>query len=358
MIGLGMTDEGEISRGLEEYYDDKSEGHDTLPTVGPRVDLHTVRVDDVTRLHTTVDIERFADSHSLSAAETELLSLWAKTGVQSNTSAWFDVTRAFFAEFDTGSQTRHVATILFMDAMNRADEIFDTNRDAFDDENVTAEAVESLSILEADGVQYTVKDFKRLLVSMLEGSGEFTDPEIDHIRWQIEHFINISTDYQREFEGKTEYSYDEALALRYGTVGPLVDTFASIFAFSKDVTKGGHAEQVAHQAISKFRKVVLAWQLSDDLFDHDADIDNGNMNLVEGILQDEHESERGLQLSDNDPGIYPEDFKYRFPRTSRRLKAEYINLTQDLPSQIKWVLDSRVPSILTTDYEEDLEQAA
>jgi hypothetical protein len=295
----------------------------------------------------------------LTTTQQEIITSWLIEGVRSNSIAWFEMTKKFFQDMDTKDPAKHLATLLFIDTFNRADSVFDEKRNQLESRGlmyIAPEVVEAIPVLKyKDNKIATVSDLKSILTKILAHSHSYSEAECGHISWLMDNFLDVSTYMQQCFEGRYSYSFDEAHALRFGTVGPFVDVITNIFAVSPDTISTGKREQIAHMRTRTFLHTVLAWQLSDDLYDYNADRRNLNVNLVSGIMQDVGEFTDQI---DTDNSSYPDEevnsdridideFIDKFPKTAARMKDMYQKWTTTIPENQRWLIDSRVPAFLT-----------
>lgn len=349
---------------IAEYKDDKDVTFDNeqllLEHHFPRVD--GVKIQDVLGERIDIDIHSLAERYHLTEQESKVFNTWLQQGLLSNTPAWFGMVRRFFSEDDVNNITRDISTLLFIDTFNRADSIYDENRKLFENNGVstvTPEIVEGLPILREKGKSIRVREMKAVLEKIIKNSGDFSSAECGHIGWLLEDFLDSSTHMQQVYEGRYKYSFDEAHALRYGTVAPFVDVMSNLFSLSRSTIKSGDEEQKAHRKMRDFLNTVLAWQLSDDLYDYDLDREKSNINLVAGIMNDEGEFID--QLPEEviwDGNIDIDEFVHTFPRTAKRMKKVYQQWTAHLIGKDRFIIDSCVPKFLLNNFEQEEEDTS
>lgn len=290
------------------------------------------------------DLPEMCERFKLDEKESYIFTEWFKEGVRNNTSVWFYAASEAFQSLSQESSTnKGLATLMFIDTFNRADEVFDTHRESYVDyerRRILNEDLDHTPILEmVDGTTATVGDFKRILFKVIKNCGEYSEEEYSILRWHVDHFVETSTQAQRDFEAKKKYSEDEALALRWLTVGPMTDTISSLYATSPWELSTKEHEQLVFEANRQFLKMVIAWQLVDDYYDLYGDLKRHNINLVVGIMSDESADLNRLTED------FQEDFENVYPVTVQGIRKLYKRLTQDLNPKAKYFLESRIPNI-------------
>ena len=294
----------------------------------------------------------------LNEREMNIFSAWYEQGVRNNSAVWLYAVGEAYTPIYEGDPKKALATLMFIDIFNRADEVFDEHRELFINNRtgrIDTSSLEETPILKMEKDYATLGELKRILYKAISNSQSYTETETRLLKWHIEHFMNVSTTAQQDFEHKNRYSLNEALALRWLTVGPMTDTIGGLYATSPLELGSRKEENLAFKANRNFLNMVIAWQLVDDYYDWEGDFKRRNINMVLGIIMDHKEPlPKGIippkeneDWVEDDYEVYEysqETFEDTHPETIMDMKELYQSLTKELPQEAQDFLNQRVPS--------------
>lgn len=324
---------------------------DLMAQITEHEELSTEKEKELAQVASTDSGIPVAECLGIEDLELELLDLderelfvfmnWLESGVKDITQKWYFATTCVLNKVDQKDYNHKLATLLFIDAFNRADEALDMCRDRFLDtqrNKILNEDIEHTPILELNnGDVATLGDFERIVFKIVKNSKAYTPEEYWLIKHRAETFVKIATEAQRTFEPMKAYSEADAFTLRWLTVGTLASTISSLYATSSIELRD---EQAVSDINNGFIKTVIAWQLIDDFLDLVEDIKAQNVNLVAGIIRD-----AGEHIHELNPN-YQEAFGSLYPRATERIKSLYKTLISELPNEAKKILNSKLPVFL------------
>lgn len=306
-----------------------------------------------------MDLTEFKTEHrlwNLTDQERNIFISWLTYGVRNNSSAWFLAAKTAYSNFAKADRLRSLSTLLYIDIFNRADEVFDEFRELFLDKKsglIDTSTIFDVPVLPTEQGVASVRDLLNILYKIVTNCGSYSSAESNLIKWHIEHFLSVSTSAQHNFEHKKRYSLDEALALRWLTVGPMTDTIGSLYALSPAELAGGESESNAFHQNKLFLETIIAWQLIDDFYDVEGDFQKNNMNLIIGIIIDCGEPLPPFPTVSYDifDPYYDNDeetvaFNFTHPKSTVQIQLLFNSLTSNLEGDIRRFIFSRVPRFI------------
>jgi|GEM_PF-5010502 len=271
------------------------------------------------RFFSTVD--NLSESSLLDAREKTVIETWLYDGIRFDTRLWMISMGLHYNEDNLASE-HAVITTLFIDCFNRADDVFDNFRTSYAVEDsrgglgITTGSVRSTPILDLrEHDPATVGEFITILHKLIGNSFEYADDKRIALESEFLTFFDTTTKAMEEYEFKAgssvKYSFNEAKALRYQTLHPLVLFANKLFCPDRNmVASSQEVEMVA---------LAMAAQWLDDRNDWLDDYHNGNVNMVLGLMADSFTKLKGrnqIEMKADEffglvdyvyGGYYPED---------------------------------------------------
>lgn len=252
-------------------------------------------------------VDYLAEDSNLDKLERLIITSWIENGIRFDTGLWMRTLKTHWGDNEY-VDNRIITSALFIDIFNRADDVFDEFRDQHkgDDGQVNTHGLESLPIIKCnDGSVGTVGEFMKVLRKIVNESKEYSRAEQITINNNISSFLKISTEAIRQYETVTpntiSYGLDEALALRYQTLNPLVRLANDLY--QRENTPQSDSQKIRNEMVA----LAIAVQWLDDRNDWEEDLRKGNVNLVLGVFSDhlnENKNEpQVITLEDLDPII-------------------------------------------------------